>query len=449
VRLYDAAVNIPLVDLRAQMASIRADIDAALAAVLDRGDFVLGGAVERFEAAFAAYVGAAAAVGVGNGTDAVEVALRVAGVAPGDEVLVPANTFVASAIGVLRAGAKPVFVDCRDDDFLVDFDKAAAAVTPRTRAILPVHLFGRLVDPEALAAFASAHRLLVVEDAAQAHGARAGAARAGALGRAAGWSFYPGKNLGAYGDGGAITTMDPELAARARAFRNYGSPKKYEHPVFGTNTRLDTLQAAVLGVKLPRMDAWNDARRAAARKYRERLAGEGRVRLPGDPGGERHVWHLFVVRVPERDRVLARLGEAGVGAGIHYPTPVPFLGAVGAPARRGDFPVAERTAAEILSLPLYPEISDAQIDRVCEALQASLPCPRRPRAPRRRPTACGPPAGWPSCAPTTASAPAARRTRPGRGAPRASRSRLACPVAPNWCASWRRRGLTCWWARAR
>lgn len=367
-------MNVPLVDLRVQYATIKDEIAPAIAAVLDLGDFILGGAVERFQKAFAAWVGAAHGVGVGNGTDAVEIALRAAGIRPGDEVLLPANTFVASAIGVIRAGALPVFVDCDETSYLVDLDAAARAVTPKVKALLAVHLCGRLMDAAALRSFARSHPVLVVEDAAQAHGARDETGAAGSIGAAAAWSFYPGKNLGAYGDGGAVTTSDADVARRAAAFRNYGSPRKYHHPEFGVNSRLDTLQAAVLEVKLRHIDAWNAARRLAAAKYHERLGGVSGVFLPEDPGGERHVWHLYVVRVYRRDQVLARLHEAGVGAGIHYPDPLPYLPAMASVsgARPGAFPVAERLAREILTLPLYPEITDAQVDFVCDALRKAL-----------------------------------------------------------------------------
>ncbi len=366
--------GIPLVDLRAQWQSIRAEAEPVMAEVLASGGFILGPTVERFERAFASWVGATHAVGVGNGTDAVEIALRACGIGKGDEVLVPVNTFVASAIGVLRAGATPVYVDCDEATYLVDLDAAARAVTPRTRALLAVHLYGRLCDPAALVAFCDAHRLVLVEDAAQAHGARCAGGHAGSIGRAAAFSFYPGKNLGAAGDAGALTTSDPDVAARAAAFRNYGSPRKYEHPQFGVNSRLDALQAALLHVKLRHIDAWNAARRRIARAYGERLQEMDGVRAPEIPPGEDHVMHVFVTRIggERRDRVLARLGEAGIGAGIHYPVPVAFLPAVDADARRGDFPVAELLAGEILSLPLYPEMTDAQVDRVCDLLRAAL-----------------------------------------------------------------------------
>jgi len=362
-------VRIPLVDLRAQYDSIRDEIQAALQTVLDRGDFILGESVSRFEKSFAGWVGTRHALGVASGTDAVEIALRAAGLGPGDEVLVPANTFVASALGCMRAGATPVFIDCDEATHLVDLRLAARAVGPRTKALLAVHLFGRLVDPEELREFASAHRLAVVEDAAQAHGARSSEGGAGTIGATAAWSFYPGKNLGAYGDAGAVTTSDDDAARRIAAFRNYGSPRRYEHPEFGVNSRLDSLQAAVLSVKLEHLDEWNRKRRAIAAGYRSRLRGVSRLRLPEDPGGERHAWHLFVIRVPRRDAVLERLRADGIAAAVHYPTPVPMLGAVGSAATTPDrFPVAARLAGEILTLPLYPEMTEPQIDEVCDRL---------------------------------------------------------------------------------
>ena len=373
-------MRIPLVDLRAQYDTIRDEVQAALRGVLERADFILGESVSTFEKSFAEWVGTPHALGVASGTDAVEIAVRAAGLGPGDEILVPANTFVASALGCLRAGAVPVFVDCDEATHLVDLELAARAVGPRTKALLAVHLFGRLVDPDELRRFASAHRVALVEDAAQAHGARSPSGVAGTIGLTAAWSFYPGKNLGAYGDAGAVTTADDAAARRIAAFRNYGSPRRYEHPEFGVNSRLDSLQAAVLSVKLRHLDEWNRRRRAIAAQYRARLRGVARVRLPEDPGGERHVWHLFVVRVPRRDDVLRRLRAEGIGAAVHYPTPVPLLGAVGGAASTPPerFRVAHRLAGEILTLPLYPEMTESQIDEVCERLGEavrSLPPP--------------------------------------------------------------------------
>jgi dTDP-4-amino-4,6-dideoxygalactose transaminase len=367
-------VKIPLVDLRAQHAAIRPEIDAAIATVLDRGDFILGESVAAFERAFARWVGARHALGVGSGTDAVEIALRAAGVEAGDEVLVPANTFVASAIGCLRAGATPVFVDCDERTHLLDLSLASRRVTPRTKAVLAVHLFGRLFDPVSLRDFASSHRLRIVEDAAQAHGARSPEGSAGTIGTAAAWSFYPSKNLGAAGDAGAVTTGEDEAAERIAAFRNYGSRTKHDHPAFGVNSRLDSLQAAILGVKLRHLDAWNGRRRTLAAGYRARLGAVSGIRLPEDPGAERHAWHLFVIRVARRDAALRALRDAGIGAAIHYPTPVPLLGAFtrGSARKEGDFPVATRLSREILSLPLYPEMTEAHLDVVCDRLSDAV-----------------------------------------------------------------------------
>jgi dTDP-4-amino-4,6-dideoxygalactose transaminase len=363
-------VKIPLVDLAAQHAAILPEILPAIAAVFARGDFILGDSVAEFERSFAAWVGSRHALGVASGTDAVEIALRAAGVEAGDEVLVPANTFVASAIGCLRAGAKPVFVDCDERTHLIDLSLASRSVTSRTRAVLAVHLFGRLVDAESLRDFASSHRLRIVEDAAQAHGARGPQGSAGTIGATAAWSFYPAKNLGAAGDAGAVTTDSDEAAERIAAFRNYGSRTKYEHPALGVNSRLDSLQAAILSVKLRRLDAWNERRRGLAAGYRSRLAGVPGIGLPDDPGAQRHAWHLFVIRVPRRDAVLRSLRDAEIGAAIHYPTPLPFLGVFssgGAP-KESDFPAAWKLSREILSLPLYPEMTPAHLDRVSERL---------------------------------------------------------------------------------
>ena len=303
-------------------------------------------------------------------------------------MLVPANTFVASAIGVLRAGGTPVYVDVDERSYLMDLEAAADAVGSGVRFLLAVHLYGRLIDPDALRSFAAAHDLVLVEDAAQAHGARANTIppttrpparvprRRRRVDRARrGLELLPGQEPRRVRRRRRAHDLGHEVERAARAFRNYGSPRRYEHPEFGVNSRLDTVQAAVLEVKLAHMDAWNAARRRAAAAYHDRLADLERVTLPELVAGEAHVWHLFVVRVPDRDAVLDRLHADGVGAGIHYPTPVPLLGAVGAPGRPGEHPVAERVAGEILSLPLFPEITDAQIDRVCESLTRAV----RPR----------------------------------------------------------------------
>lgn len=360
--------GVPFVDLRAQYASLRDEARAAIDAVLERGDFILGGAVESFERAFAAYCGVAHAVGLDSGLSALELALRALDVGPGDEVITAANSFIASALPISSVGATPVLVDVDERSYNLDVERVAAAITPRTRALMPVHLYGQPAEMDALLDLAARHGLAVIEDACQAHGARYRGRRAGSLGHVAAFSFYPAKNLGAYGDGGALVTNDPAVAERARLLRNYGSVRKYHHEVRGSNRRLDTLHAAVLSVKLPRLDAWNEGRRRAAARYDALLADAGVV-VPPRSDGIDHVYHLYVVRCADRDGLQAHLGRAGVATGIHYPVPIHLQ-----PAYRdlgygpGDFPITERLAGEILSLPMYAELSAAQVERVAEAV---------------------------------------------------------------------------------
>jgi dTDP-4-amino-4,6-dideoxygalactose transaminase len=366
--------SIPLVDLAAQHAAVAQEVADGWQQVLGRTAFINGPQVAAFEAGYAEFTGAAHCVGVGNGTDAIEIALRALGVGAGDECILPANTFIATAEAVVRAGATPVLVDCADDGtYLIDPAAAAAAVTPRTRAIIPVHLYGQAAPVEQLLPLAEQFGGWVVEDAAQSQGARRHGVGAGALGHAAATSFYPGKNLGAYGDGGAVLTSSAEVAGRIRMIRDHGSPRKYEHDVIGVNSRLDTLQAVVLSAKLRRLAGWNEARRAAAQRYDALLAGAGDVIRPRTLAGNEHVWHLYVVRVPDRDRVLKELHAAGIGAGIHYPVPIHRTAAfadLGYPD--GAFPVTEQAAGEILSLPLFAEITAEQQERVAAALAAAL-----------------------------------------------------------------------------
>jgi dTDP-4-amino-4,6-dideoxygalactose transaminase len=373
---------VPLVDLAAQHAQVADEVQAGWAEVLARTAFVGGPQVAAFEAEFAAYTGAAHAVAVANGTDAIELALRACGVGPGDECVLPANTFIATAEAVARTGATPVLVDCDPHTYLIDPDAVAAALTPRTRAILPVHLYGQLAELERLAPLAARAGAVLVEDAAQAQGARRHGAAMGSVGTLAATSFYPGKNLGAYGDAGAVVTGDAGLADRLRLLREHGSPRKYEHSTLGFNSRMDTLQAVVLSAKLRRLDAWNAARRAAAGRYDALLSSvcdsapgaraDGVVRPVTLPGNE-HVWHLYVVRVPDRDLVLKRLHEAGIGAGVHYPTPLHLTAAFASLGyAEGAFPVAERAAGEILSLPLFAEITAQQQERVVAVLAAAV-----------------------------------------------------------------------------
>ncbi len=366
-------VQIPLVDLGAQWAEIADEVHAGWDTVLANTAYIGGAAVAEFEAAYACYLGVAHCVGVGNGTDAIELALRAAEVGPGDEVVLPANTFIATAEAVVRAGATPVLVDVDPEQLLIDPVRVAEAITPRTRAIVPVHLFGQTAPVERLLPLAQECGAVIVEDAAQSQGATRFGRRAGSLGTIAATSFYPGKNLGAAGDAGAVLTGDPELARRVRLLSAHGSEQKYVHETLGFNSRMDALQAVVLAAKLRRLDGWNDARRAAADRYAALLGEASNIVLPRSAVGNGDVWHLYVVRVAHRDRVLARLGDLGVGAGIHYPAPLhltkPFAGLGGG---TGTFPVAEAAAEQILSLPLYPHLTATLQRHVVDALVTAL-----------------------------------------------------------------------------
>jgi dTDP-3-amino-3,4,6-trideoxy-alpha-D-glucose transaminase len=364
---------IPFADLRAGHAEIRAELDAAWQRVNASGWWVLGPEVEAFEAEFAAYCGAAHCVGVGNGLDALTLILRALGIGRGDEVLVPSNTYIATWLAATHAGATPVPVEPSADTYNLDPARIENAITPRTRAILPVHLYGQPADMTAIAAVAARHGLAVIEDAAQAHGARCHGKRVGALAKAAAFSFYPTKNLGAAGDGGAVVTDDADLAARVRALRNYGALEKYRHDVPGVNSRLDELQAALLRVKLARLDAWNLRRCDAAARYRGLLADEHAVALPYVAPWADPVWHLFVVRLALRDHVRARLEAEGIATLVHYPVPPhlqPAYAALG--WAKGSLPIAERLHDEVLSLPLWPQIGAADQERVVAALRRSV-----------------------------------------------------------------------------
>jgi len=369
--MITTTMHVPFVDLHAQHAAIRDEIDHAIAAVLDRGDFVLGADVERFESEYAAFIGVRHAIGVGTGLAAIELALRGFGIAAGDEVITPANTFIATVLAIVGAGATPVFVDIDPATGSIDAGAIAAAVTARTRAIVPVHLYGLPVDLDAVMAVAARHNLLVIEDAAQAHGARYKSRRAGSVGHAAAFSFYPSKNLGALGDGGMITTSDDAAAARIRLLRNYGQRVKYYHSVAGTNSRLDTLQAAALRIKLPHLDGWNDARRRHADRYAAALGGV--VRTPIAPQAIEHIFHLYVIETDRRDSLQAQLKARHIDTGIHYPVPAHLQDAC-APLgyRAGMFPKAEAAAGRILSLPMFAELSDPQIDYVADAVRNAL-----------------------------------------------------------------------------
>ncbi len=367
-------MQIPLVDLSCQLGEIEDEVREGIDAVIRRGAFIQGGPVEQFERAFAQYCEVDHCVGVGNGTDAIELMLRAAGIGPGDEVMLPANTFFATASAVVRAGATPTLADVDPTSYLIDPEDVKSRITPRTRALLPVHLYGQLAAMEDLLKIAREADLMVFEDAAQSQGARYSGKPMGGFGLAASSSFYPGKNLGAFGDAGGVVTNDAELARQVRLLGNHGSETKYEHPAMGFNSRLDTLHAVVLNAKLARLDAWNEARREAARRYDELLADISSVQLPVTLTGNEPVWHLYVIRVPERDRVLDALREAGIGASVHYPVPVHLHGGFGyLGASKGDFPNAEKAAREILSLPIYPGISEEQQAYVAAALRRISP----------------------------------------------------------------------------
>jgi dTDP-3-amino-3,4,6-trideoxy-alpha-D-glucose transaminase len=365
--------SIPLVNLQRQYQKLAPDIDRAMREVCARGDFILGRAVAEFETAFATYVGVRHCIGVGNGTDALHLIVRALGIGPGDEVIVPANTFIATAIAVWSAGATPVLVDCDERTATIDPAAAEAATTSRTKAIIPVHLYGQPADLDPLMAYSVRRGVPLIEDAAQAHGAAYRGRRCGGIGRAAGFSFYPGKNLGAYGDGGAITTNDDDLAEAIRLLRNCGSTVKYVHPRMGFNSRLDTMQAAVLGVKLPHLDQWNERRQKLADRYRSALSVRSdMLRVLDVPAyTTRHAWHLFVVRSLDgrRDHLVKRLQARGIGAGIHYPIAIHQQeGYRRLWPNRLSLPVTEKLAAEVFSLPLCPDLTNDEADTVIAEL---------------------------------------------------------------------------------
>ncbi|WP_310529148.1 DegT/DnrJ/EryC1/StrS family aminotransferase [Nocardioides sp.] len=366
-------MRVPFVDLSAQHAEIADEVRSGLNAVFADTAFVGGPEVTAFEQEYAAFVGVEHCIGVANGTDALELALRSVGVRPGSEVIVPANTFIASAEAVSRIGATPVPVDVDEEHLLIDPVAVVEAITEATSAVVAVHLFGQLAPLDELAEICGDAGIPLVEDAAQSQGAHWRGRVVGGLGQVAATSFYPGKNLGAAGDAGAVTTADPEIAARVRLLANHGSATRYVHDVIGMNSRLDTVQAVYLRAKLGRLDKWNDLRSRAAQRYGELLGGIAGIECPGAIDPEGHVWHLYVIRVDERDRVLDVLGDAGIGAGIHYPTPVHLTGAYrGLGLGPGTAPIAEEAAGRILSLPMFPHITEDQQARVADVLTAAV-----------------------------------------------------------------------------
>ncbi|MCF4969107.1 DegT/DnrJ/EryC1/StrS family aminotransferase [Nostoc sp. CMAA1605] len=367
---------IPFVDLKWQHDVVKQEIQQAVETILQQGDFILGKAVTEFEKAFAQASGAEYGVGVASGTDAIALGLQACNIKSGDEVLLPVNTFVATLIGVLQAGAKPVLVDCDPQTALIDLEAAAKAVTPQTKAIIPVHLYGQMVSPKQLLDFAETYKVLIFEDAAQAHLAHRDGYQAGSVGTAAAFSFYPSKNLGALGDGGMLVTRDAEIAKKAARIRNYGSSQKYVHIEMGTNSRLDTIQAAILLAKLPHLSQWNRDRLTIAQQYDlelASLAAAGIVPMHNQ-GGDGHIYHLYVVKVDDncpvdRQQLQTELTQAGIQTGIHYPIPChlqPAFTYLG--YQKGDFPQAEKLAQQILSLPMYPGLSHSQAREVVAAI---------------------------------------------------------------------------------
>jgi dTDP-4-amino-4,6-dideoxygalactose transaminase len=360
---------VPFVDLKAQYQSIKSEIDAAVMRVLEDAVFVLGHEAERFEQAFAEYVGARHCIGVNSGTAAIQLALAACGVGAGDQVIVPANSFFATAEAVSNTGATPVFVDADSISYQIDVARIEAAITPRTRAIIPVHLYGQTADLDPIFELAERRSLIVIEDAAQAHGARYKGRRVGALGESGCFSFYPAKNLGAYGEAGAVVTNDESIARRVRLLRDHGSDSKYHHQVVGHNCRLEAIQAAILSVKLPYLDTWNDLRRAHAERYNELLRDTELV-LPKEMLYARHVYHLYVVQSAARVELQKKLSATGIQTGIHYPIPVhlqPAYASLG--HKRGDFPEAERQSDRVLSLPMFAELTEEQITSVADAVR--------------------------------------------------------------------------------
>jgi dTDP-4-amino-4,6-dideoxygalactose transaminase len=369
---YSLHMSVPFLDLKAQYASIKHDVDPAMQAVIDSCAFTLGPAVEKFETDFAAYCGAKHCIAVGNGTSAIELILLAYDICQGDEVITVANSFFASAEAISLANATPVLVDCNEEDALIDTSTLEAAITKNTKAILPVHLYGQCADMDAMLEIAKKHNLIVIEDACQAHGSGYKGKRAGSLGHAAAFSFYPGKNLGAYGEGGGITIDDDVIAKKIRMLRDHGMSKKYHHKVIGRNERMDGIQGAVLGVKLQHLESWNTARRKHAALYRSLLENNPNITLFTSHEDRIHNYHLFVIRIKNRDAVQQKLQEKGISTGIHYPIPIHQQEAYAGMWKHRKFPVAEKMAGELLSLPMYAEMTEEQVQEVCRGLIASL-----------------------------------------------------------------------------
>lgn len=366
-------MKVPFLNLRAAHDALRAEINAAIQEVIDSSAFAGGPYVARFEDQFAKFCETKFAIGLGSGTEALWLTLLALGIGPGDEVITSPSTFMATAEAITYCGAKPVFVDIEENTYNLDTQQLAAAITPRTKAIIPVHLFGQPADLDPVLELAGKHGIAVIEDACQAHGAEYKGRKAGSIGLAGSFSFYPGKNLGALGEAGAVTTNEAKLNETIRTLRDHGQARKYHHSMVGWNARMDGIQAVVLQIKLKHLPRWNNARRAHAELYRELLKDVDGVILPKAPRDRTHVYHLFAVRIKDRDNRLRMLADRGIGCGIHYPVPVHLQEAYGSLGLgRGSFPVAERCADEFLSLPMFPELTREQIETVVTELKAVL-----------------------------------------------------------------------------
>ncbi|MBE9188035.1 DegT/DnrJ/EryC1/StrS family aminotransferase [Microcoleus sp. LEGE 07076] len=387
--------KVPFVNLSLQHQPIQSQITETIGKIIERGDFILGQALAEFETAFAAASGVQYGVGVACGTDAIALGLQACGINPGDEIIIPANTFIATAIAVIQAKAIPILVDCDPETALIDLTAAETAITSKTKAIIPVHLYGQMVSPRLLLDFANRHDLIIFEDAAQAHLAEREGYRAGSVGKAAAFSFYPSKNLGSFGDGGMLITNDAELAETMRTLRNYGAPSKYLHTEIGTNSRLDNLQAAILNIKLPYLEKWNRDRHRAAQHYNnllEPLKHKGIVPI-ANHSGSGHIYHLYVIQITDksslakpaptgaaptkridRNTIQQKLARDGIQTGIHYPVPCHLQPAYQNLGNPGDFPRAETLCQQILSLPMYPGLSNTQIEQVVRAIERAEKC---------------------------------------------------------------------------
>jgi dTDP-4-amino-4,6-dideoxygalactose transaminase len=372
-QLADHLMKVPFLDLNAQHAPLRSELNAAIAEVIDESAFAGGPFVGRFETDFAAYCNAPHAIGVGSGTEALWLALLALGVGPGDEVITVPNSFMATAEAITYCGAKPVFVDVDERTYTMDPSGLEKALTARTKAIIPVHLFGQPADMDPILEFAHEHGLFVIEDAAQAHGAEYKGRKIGTLGDAACFSFYPGKNLGAFGEAGAVVTKNAQLDQRIRVLRDHGQVRKYHHTLIGWNGRMDGIQAAVLRVKLRHLEKGNDLRRLHAARYDRALGGLEEVVTPAKAAGVLHVYHIYAICVPERDEVIRFLSSKGIGSGVHYPVPIHLQEAYqGLCYGRGSFPIAERSADTMVSLPMFPELTSEQVEIVAQRVKEAV-----------------------------------------------------------------------------